>query len=120
MPLTGASARFHTNDDDKDDDTALAIYVDGPMGRVAQVEGIRGKFNDHTDNGPFALTIVRSIQRWELASCRTRVHIDPNGHDTWRFNYELDLAFSDAPSANKNWNGIALDQDNRDFSDGLG
>jgi hypothetical protein len=120
MPLTAASARFHTNNDDKDGDTVLSIYVDGPMGRVAQVEGIQGHFDDNSDNGPFALTIVRPIARFEIPVCRTRVHIDPNGHDTWRFNYEIDLIFDDAPPAAKNWNGLALDQNSRDFSDGLG
>jgi hypothetical protein len=120
MPLISGSARFHTNDDDKDGDTVLSIYVDGPMGRVAQVEGIQGHFDNNSDNGPFMLTVVRPISRGDLPACRTRVHIDPNGHDTWRFNYEIDLQFDDAPAFAKNWTGLALDQDNRDFSDGLG
>ncbi len=118
MPLTGAAARFHT-DDDKISDTILSVYVDGPMGRVAQVEGIEVHFDDNSDNGPFALAIVRPIARWELPACRTRVHVDFNGGDTRRFNYELDLSFDDAPAAIRNWSGLALDQDNRDFSDGL-
>jgi hypothetical protein len=90
------------------------------MGRVAQAEGIRRILDDRTENTPFTLAVVRPVQRWEVGSCRTRVHIDPAYHRTLRFDYELDLCFDDAPCYVKTWNALVLGEDESDFSDPLG
>ena len=120
MPLTAAVARFRTNDDDQNRGTVLSIYVDGPMGRVAQAEGIAEILDHDSENTPLALTVVRPVQRWEVGSCRTRVHIDPVYHRTRSFDYELNLSFDDAPGYVKTWNALVLRQDDSDFSDALG
>ncbi len=119
MPLIAATARFHTNDDDKDGETPLSIYVDGPMGRVAQVERIRGHFGRDTESGPFALAVVRTIAHWELIDCRVRVHIDPARKRPWQFDLAIEFAFSDANASAYRWNDLLLDDDATDFSAGL-
>ncbi len=118
MGLTAAIASFHTNDDDKDSDTIVAITVNGPGFVVAQAGGISGHFDDGSNNGPFALTVVGPIAPAQVPHCTTTVHIDPNGHDTWKFNYTLDLVFDDFNPplhVRKVFNGIALDEGHRDF-----
>jgi hypothetical protein len=117
--LTAASARFFTIGNEGPDDRVVAVYVEGPWGRVAQLDGVRERFGAAPHDVPLQLRIVRGVTRAEVPSCRTRVHIDAAG-DGWHFNYRLDLSFDDAPAFEKSWRGLTLDRDNCDFSDGLG
>jgi hypothetical protein len=118
MPLTTAVATVHIIEDASDTDAALSIYIDGPLGRVAQLEGIRTLF-DETEHRVFALAVVRPVQRWEMPSCRTRVHAETSAHEFPRFRYVLRLSFDDAPPYVRNWSVVTLD-DHTDFSDALG
>lgn len=122
MGLVAAIASFHTNDDDKDSDTIVSVTVSGPGSTVAQAGGIGGHFDDGSNNGPFALAVVGPIAPAQIPTCTTTVHIDPNGHDTWNFNYVLDLVFDDVNPplhVRKVFNGLSLNQDRRDFTSPL-
>ena len=59
MPkLSNASISFHTNDEDKDDDTHVTVDVRDRNNVVAaHVDNDFGHFDDHSDNGPFALVV---------------------------------------------------------------
>jgi hypothetical protein len=59
------------------------------------------QFADNTHNGPFGLNMQGSILRSVLTGATTTLTIFPNGNDTWRFNYFLELVFSD--SARQGW-----------------
>jgi hypothetical protein len=110
--LVSAVASFHTNDDDKDWDTKLWIYVRPRAGAdIARVGPITGRFPDHTDNGPFGLSIITSVAKNAIAGAHTDVVIQTVGHDTWRFNYFLNLGFSDGSHLTYSWIGQVLDQD---------
>jgi hypothetical protein len=94
--LTGATATFATLDDDKDDDTQLSIQVQNPAGSpVAAAAGTFGLFPDHRTTGPFNLPVLVPVTAGALDNGLIRIAIAPNGNDTWKFNYEIDLFFSD-------------------------
>ncbi|MFJ5302266.1 hypothetical protein [Streptomyces sp. NPDC088350] len=90
-----ALGSFHTNDDDKDHDTILTITIEKLPDEFAKVDNIIGKFDDHTDNGPFGLSVQGGVLKSQIPGATTTVKIQANGDDTWRFNYFLDLVFSD-------------------------
>lgn len=119
MPLTAAVASLRANDGDWAHGPTFSVYVDGPMGRVAQAEGVGRTFGDGGENGAFALALIRPVHRWEVGSCRTRVHIGMSDRRSRHFNFELRLSFDDAPDFVKRWSALALKHDS-DFSDALG
>jgi hypothetical protein len=95
--LTRASVTFHTNDEDKDDDTQVDIFVYAADQKtvVAKLTECFGHFNDNSDSGPYNLVLVKSVSRDDLKMGHVDLEIEPNGNDTWRFNFLLDLYFSD-------------------------
>jgi hypothetical protein len=121
MPtLRNATIEFHTNDDDKDGDTHVTVTVrDNNNIIAARVDSDFGHFDDNSDNGPFGLIIRNPSQSANLQSGTVAIHIDPNRHDTWKFNFYLDLAFDDGSHLSGEADGLVLSQDNRDASFGL-
>ena len=95
--LTKATIEFFTTTNDKDFDTFVATRVtDGATGRlVARAQSFYTHFSDHTDNGPFPLTIRSSETAGDLNFGNINITITPNGNDTWNFFYVLELTFSD-------------------------
>jgi len=113
--LTKATIEFFTTSDDKDFDTFVATRVtDGASGRlVARAQSFYTHFNDHTDNGPFPLTIRSSETGDDLNFGSINVTITPNGHDTWNFSYVLELTFSDGSIEDIDSGPLHLTQDSR-------
>lgn len=114
--LTSANITFHTNDDNKDWDTKLGVVVrlGGPQGpSVARIYSIFSEFRDNSDAGPFNLWVVRPVTRDQLRRGQVEISIEPNGNDTWRFNFLLDFLFSDGAHLIARANGIELTQDSR-------
>jgi hypothetical protein len=94
--LVNANITFHTNDEDKDDDTVVSVSVRNGPTIAAQITDRFQHFNDHSDAGPFDLEIVTPLTRDDLKTgFIVHLEIKPNGNDTWRFNFFLDLRFSD-------------------------
>ncbi|MGO9107708.1 MAG: hypothetical protein ACLP9L_00615 [Thermoguttaceae bacterium] len=48
-----------------------------------------------------------------------QIHIDPVGHDTWRFNFFLELKFSDGSTLSAGSDGIELTQERRQEEYGI-
>jgi hypothetical protein len=94
--LIGANITFHTNDDDKNGDTLVSVSVQSSTATVAaQIEDNFQHFADHSDAGPYDLLLVTPLTRDQLKTGNMTIGIKPNGNDTWRFNFFLDLRFSD-------------------------
>jgi hypothetical protein len=107
--LTEAQVSFHTNDKDKDDDTHVTVTVRQGDGTIAaRIDDDFGHFNDHSNNGPFGLLILNPADKTDLS--RT-IRIDPNGNDTWRFNFLVDLVFADSSHLNTEANSLELTQE---------
>jgi hypothetical protein len=98
--LARASITFHTNDDDKDHDTAVGVYVVLRDQTIAYIYDEFGHFPDHSDSGPYTLLMVRRLPRHAIRQAKVIVGIDPvmaigGRGDTWRFNFVLDFLFED-------------------------
>jgi hypothetical protein len=113
MPnLTQAQVTFHTNDEDKDDDTHLTVTVRGSDGTIAaRIDDDFGVFHDHSDHGPFGLLVINPAPKELLTQGNVVIRVDPNGNDTWRFNFFLDLTFSDNSHLNAQVDGLELTED---------
>jgi len=118
--LANAAVSFHTNDEDKDGDTHVTLTVRDVDGLVcAQVDNDFGGFPDHSDEGPFGL-IIRNRQRDDLLQSGTfTIRIDPNGDDTWRFNFNLVLTFNDGSTLSGGVQGLQLSEAARQQDFGL-
>ncbi len=111
--LTGAQIIFNTFDDDKDGDTFVRVTVSGTNGLAAVTSGFFGLFPDQTTKGPFRMT-TRSAVSWEsLTDNHVVISITPNGNDTWKFGFEVDLFFSDGSVEPEFLDFTVLSQSNR-------
>ncbi|MFI5952455.1 hypothetical protein [Cryptosporangium sp. NPDC051539] len=111
--LVQATVSFHTNNEDKDHDTHVSVVIrDRDQTEVAAIDNDFGQFRDNSDSGPINLVIMHP-STWDAlrSGAATQVTISPNGHDTWRFNFHLDLLFSDHTHLGANVTGIELAQD---------
>ncbi|WP_338911888.1 hypothetical protein [Mycetohabitans rhizoxinica] len=120
--LRNASVKFITpaNSDDKDADTHVTVTVRDSNNRIAaRIDSDFGHFSDHSVNGPYGLIIRNRSSAEELEAGNVTIRIDPNGHDTWIFNFDLDLQFDGDEHYGATYNNIVLNQDNRETSFGL-
>ena len=118
--LTRASVSFHTNGEDKDDDTRVEVTVrlmDQTV--VASIADEFGHFDDDSDAGPFDLLITQAATRGMLKTGSVAVKIKPEGRDTWRFNFFLDLLFDDEAHLIAWANGLEVSQSRREQSFGI-
>lgn len=118
--LTRASITFQTNDEDKDDDTLLDVTValmDGTV--VAQVSDVFGTFHDNHEDGPYDLELVDPRTRGETKGGNVTLKISPNGNDTWRFDFFLDLLFDDDAHLIAWARGLELSDSQREQSFGV-
>ncbi len=110
--LVGAQVSFHTNDENKDNDTHVTVTVRDQSNVVAAtISSDFGVFDTNTDNGPFQLTIQNASSWNNLRGGATTIDIDPNGNDTWRFNFTVDLTFADGTHLGNQIGGVELTQD---------
>jgi hypothetical protein len=69
---------------------------------------------------PFDLLITQAATRGMLKTGSVAVKIEPNGDDTWRFNFFLDLLFDDAAHLIAWANGLEVTESRREQSFGIG
>jgi hypothetical protein len=119
--LTGAIITFQTNDDDKDENTRVDVDVHLRDRRtvVAEIHNEFANFGDNSEAGPFALLVVNPVTRDQLKTGNVTIKIGADGDDTWRFNFLLDLIFSDGGHLLARANGIELTQDSPPQSFGI-
>jgi len=118
--LTQASIVFHTNDEDKDDDSHVTVTVRDDNGFiVARIDDDFGHFNDQSNNGPYSLAVTNPADKSSMGGGTVTVRIDPHGHDTWRFNFSLRLRFADGTTIVSANDGLELTQNNQQQTFGL-
>jgi len=120
MPvLKNCKLRFHTNDEDKDHDTHVTITVRDSGGTIAaRADNDFGHFDDQSDFETF-VPVRNQSSSAQMQAGQITIRIDPNGHDTWRFNFDLDLVFDDNSRLGGGQAGLSLDQNNREVTVGL-
>jgi len=110
VTVSGLQIFFHTNDDDKDNDTGLSVTIQN--GNVAEWHQTQNEvFHDHSDHVKVMnpSTVPLSALHGQLLE----ICIAPNGHDTWRFNMTLSGTRTDGPAYVFSVNSIQLTQDSR-------
>jgi len=118
--LRNCTVKFHTNDEDKDSDTHVTVTVrDASQVIAARIDNDFGHFDDQSDNGPFGMLVKNQSSKAVLQAGNVTLRVDPNGHDTWRFNFFLDLIFDDGSRLSGGASGLELTQDRRETSFGL-
>jgi hypothetical protein len=119
--LTRASVAFHTNDEDKDSDSLVQVtlqLMDQTL--IASISDEFGHFDDHSDAGPFDLLIANpAATRGALKTGHVSIKIAPNGNDTWRFNFFLDLFFEDGGHLIAKANGLEVSESRPEQSFGI-
>jgi hypothetical protein len=109
--LTRASIMFHTNDDDKDADSRVEVAVElMDKTLVASIADEFQHFDDNSDAGPFTLLLSGAVTRGALKTGNVSISIAPKGDDRWRFNFFLDLLFSDGAHLLAGATGLELSQ----------
>jgi hypothetical protein len=110
---------FHTNTDDKDFDTGVQVNI-SPYQNGAVTEIIAtytGDLGGHLADGSISQPVTLSWftdSNWILGNEYTlQVIIDPNGHDTWRFDCYLYIAYNSGSYKNYPFLGHALSQNVR-------
>lgn len=114
--LTTAKITFLTSGEDKDNNTTLSIKVVTAAGKTAaSAFDTFGKFGDGSVV-PVNLLVRRNITWDALQGGSLRLHIEPNGDDTWKFGYRLDLTFDDGDVSQTIVNRISMSEDNKDHT----
>jgi hypothetical protein len=109
--LRAATVKFHTNDDDKNEDTHLTVVVRDEDGTIAaRIDDDFGLFRDQSDNGPFDLELMNKSAKGTLRSGTVELRIDPANTDVWKFNYFLDLLFTDESHLTSEAQGLRLSE----------
>src|SRR5262249_31220692 len=95
--LTAATVSFHTDDENKDNDTHVTVTVRQREGYIAvRIDSDLRKFSDNSESGPFNLVVLNAARKSELRpGGNVTVRVDPKGNDVWQFNFFVDLIFSD-------------------------
>ncbi|TQF02607.1 hypothetical protein E6W39_10445 [Kitasatospora acidiphila] len=110
--LTEATVSFHTNDENKDHDTNVTVEVRDRNGQMAaRVSDTFGAFNDHTNNGPYNLSILNHASKDDLQGGNVLLRVDPVGDDTWRFNLFVDLLFADGSHLTATADGLEVNEE---------
>jgi hypothetical protein len=74
-----ASISFHTNNEDKDGDTHITVtLVNEHIVIAMRISKDFGHFDDHSDSGPYALTMTNPSSKARLQSGKIVTCIDSN------------------------------------------
>jgi hypothetical protein len=119
--LTGANMNFQPNYDDMNDSTTVEVKVHLRDGRtvVAESSNAFATFGNDSEMGPFALLVINPVTREQLKTGHVTIDTLTAGDDTWRFNFLLDLIFSDGGHLLARATGIELTQDSGSQSFGI-
>ena len=121
--LTKVGITFRTHNDNKDHDTQLSVAVKNKVNMflsqdLASGDNLGGdtEFKDPSTNSFDLVLKSDSITLKDVSLPVVNIHIQPNGHDRWIFDYTVTLTFSDGSVFTSHKDGVILDQDNKDFT----
>lgn len=118
--LRNSHISFHTTDNDKDSDTHVIVTLIDSDGVVAaRISDDFGHFDDNSENGPYALKVLNPTRKDILQNGDITIRIDPKGHDTWDFDFFLDMTFSDGTRLSGGADGLEMSEGRRFQSFGV-
>jgi hypothetical protein len=127
LSLTAVKIRFTTHNDNKDHDTVLNVTVKNKINlflseTIAEGLNVGGdmEFVDPSTH-EFDLAVKSAILLKDVSLPLVNIHIQPNGHDRWIFDYTVSLIFDDGSGSpgktfSSSESGVVLDQDNKDHT----
>jgi hypothetical protein len=106
---------FNTTSDDKDDDTGLEIqFKTSTKNIVASKSGQFGKFDNNSSHS-VDLDIQGTYYDTDLSQSTVYLHISPNGRDTWIFDFDINITWTDGTKTSSNLLGLNLNQSHTDL-----
>jgi hypothetical protein len=104
--------KFYTNGAGKPAETPITITVRDENDVVTAFTcNDFGPFEEHSESGPFDLTIVNSSKKADLRRGSIAIRMDPETQSIWRFNFFTFLTFSDGTRLAGREVGIELNHD---------
>jgi Divergent InlB B-repeat domain/PKD domain len=98
IPATAESAfiDFQSGQDGKDSDTRVTVTLTDRNGLVfGRLVGTFGEFAANSDSGQLTIPITSTAATFDSApGGEVRVHIDPNGNDTWFLDWTGEVHFA--------------------------
>ncbi len=117
--LTHILVKFHTNDDDLDHDSQVEInficnntyFATADQTTWVTLWNNGGfKNNQSTQWAEIPLHLTPRLNKLQMHACSTQLILHPVGHDTWRFNYYVQLKYADGTDEAYLFENHALNQ----------
>jgi hypothetical protein len=117
--LKSVEAKFDTTTNNKKQDAKLDVCLKNRDGQeVGKSEGNEGLWEKHSTH-TVILRLEGDHAKAEVEHGSVSLTFHPNGGDTWKFNYQVTLKFSDDSSITKEVFGNVLTQYNTARTDPL-
>ena len=113
MPkLANGCIKFYTNGAGKEEGTKVNVAVRDENDVIAAfISDGFGRFEEHSNSGPFDLTIVNESEKVGIRGGSIDVGFEPMGDELWRFNFFIFLSFSDGTRITGGKVGVELKSD---------
>ena len=109
--LTSATLTFRTLQDGKDEKSSVSVQLVKNGNELgAEVSSTGSEFDDNSVAPPLVMAIRGPFDRQDARSGQLRLHLTPDGDDTWTFNVGLTLRYADETQQNYSWQSIRLDE----------
>lgn len=118
--LRHAAITFITTTENKDHDSRVTLTLRDSLGRVAgRLSGTFDEFKDDSENGPYELVQKADSTYDEIKHGDLTIRLDPTGDDTWRFNFYMDISFTDGRRLVSTADTLELSDDHRQQTFGI-
>jgi hypothetical protein len=114
--LTKATVQLHTNDDDRPADATLEVSVFPGRGAALLSDKAPEEAYEPNSDHTLILKIPEGIDKKQFVKSFAMVHFQPKSRDALKFDFTLELLFSDNSKIVGSWKKLFLDQDHRDFT----
>jgi hypothetical protein len=117
--ISGVKVEFATTQQNKDHDTGVEVYYRTADNRV--IATARIEQGDNTEYPPntsaiLSLEMKGSYYDSDLPHSKINIRIFPNGHDTWTFDLNIIIVYSDGTESSFiSSTGWSLSQDNSSY-----
>ena len=114
--LTKATVQLHTNDDDRPADSILEFFVLPSRGDTLLVDKAPAEAYEPNSDHTIVLNIPAGLDKKQFTKSFAQVHFQPKTRDALKFDFTLELLFSDNSKIVSSWKKLFLHQDHRDFT----
>jgi hypothetical protein len=109
--LASATVTFATLDDGKDAKSAVDVQLLRSGNELAADATSSGTgVDDNKTAPPIALALKGPFTQSDVQTGQLRLHLTPDGNDTWTFNVRLALRYADETQQNFAWSSVRLDE----------